>query len=84
MRKWSAEKKLHFMVKVHDPNTADYVDADRQWLVKSNPMAHCFEACCASDVRKFLEVHGDGKDNFSFDAVYKSQLTACSACSRRN
>ena len=82
MRKWSAERKLHFMVEVKDGNPPRYIDTDRQWLVKSNPIAHCFEQCCDSNVQRFLQMHSFGKDNFSVDAVYKSKLSACPNCSR--
>jgi hypothetical protein len=82
MRKWTAERKLHFMVQVKDVNTARYIDADRQWLVKSNPIANCFERCCNSNVQQFLQLHTVGKSNFSVEAVYKSKLSSCPRCSR--
>jgi len=82
MRKWSAEQKLQFMVDVCDPNTSSCRDADRQWLVKSNPIAHCFEQCCGSDVPRFLQLHNGGQDNFSIEAVCKSKLAACGHCHR--
>lgn len=59
----TSHEKLTFISEVYDENTSDYIDKDRMWLRRMNPIALCWKRCCATNIELFLEKHGIEKPN---------------------
>jgi hypothetical protein len=46
-------EQIAFLVRVADPQTGKYVNADRQWLSRINHIVRCYRTCCKSDTAIF-------------------------------
>lgn len=75
--KMSAPQKLGFIASKTDQNTGQYANSDRQWLLRINPIAHCFTVCCGSDPEVFFGKHGK---QFSVAALTANKLIGCDSC----
>jgi hypothetical protein len=46
-------EQIAFLVRVADPQTAKYFNADRQWLSRINHIVRCYRTCCKNDTAIF-------------------------------
>jgi len=77
----TAQDKLEFICKVAAYNASEYVNADRVWLQRVQPIAKCFQVCCGNNVEMFLEKHGNGKRNFAQQIA--PAMVGCTTCKKK-
>ena len=79
---WSPEDKLAYILANYDPESGEYVNSDRQWLLRAAKSYKCFTMCCDKNVQVFLSKHGkknkNGKDNFTIGSV--KGCNRCNSC----
>ena len=86
----SPQNKMDYIVKNRDQNPGAYINKDRMFLIRTNPIAQCYLNCCNSSLPEFLKRHGHvssrGKTKnqltFSVVKVYNSKLSGCPDCNR--
>jgi hypothetical protein len=77
-----ATAKLMFIQEHAGGNPKEYINRDRQWLFRVNPIAKCFIGCCKENVDTFLQKHGqNGK--FSVEELVKNKMSGCEECKQQ-
>lgn len=69
-------EKLQHLAKIYTPNTGEFRNRDRQWLLRAKKTLDCYNVCCGKDIATFINMHGKGKATFKLGDVSK-----CEACS---
>ena len=61
---------------IMDTNTSDYIDKDRQFLLRIKRPVHCFRRCCNRDATLFMAKYAPGKATFQLKDFKKG----CQSC----
>jgi hypothetical protein len=75
----NTDQKLAFLDQVSDPDPICYVNADRHWLNRINPIVQCYRHCCQRNNELFRTKYCNRKGHLSI--THANQLARkCETC----